>query len=207
MTFGKKRPGIGTGVFIDIDYVNPSNPGAKPNAVRRVTIQPAFGARFDTSVPALCTASDPQLMALGESACPPGSKVGEGLVTVDTGLPGPARFLTVDVDFFNNSGQLIYLNTARGTAARTIIRAQASESEIVTDAPLLPGTPPDGGAIDTVKVHMPPLVRDGDAYVTTPPRCPRSRVWVNRMTFGYGDGVEQTVESSSPCKRKKRAKK
>jgi hypothetical protein len=201
LTFGKKRPGVGTGLFVGIDYVNPANPSAKPPAVRRVVIQPAQGARFDTSVPDLCTATDAQLTALGESACPAGSKVGEGVVTVDTGIPGPGRFVTADVDFLNNTNQLIYVNTVRGTLARTIIRAQVSPSQIVTDAGMLPGTPPDGGAIDTVDVHFPPIVRGGRAYVTTPPSCPRSRFWVNRMTFTYADGVQQSVDSTSPCKR------
>jgi hypothetical protein len=201
LTFGKKRPGVGTGVSVGIDYVNPADPSAKPPAVRRVVIQPAPGARFDTSVPDACTATDAQLTAQGESACPPGSKVGEGVVTVDTGIPGPGRFVTADVDFLNNTNELIYVNTIRGTLARTVIRAQVSSNQIVTDAGMLPGTPPDGGAIDTVQVHFPPFIRDGRAYVTTPPACPRSRVWVNRISFTYSDGVQQSVDSPSPCKR------
>jgi hypothetical protein len=160
----------------------------------------ASGARIDTSAPQLCTASDPELMLLGESACPPGSKVGQGVVTVDTGIPGPGRIVTADVAFLNNTDQLIYVNTARGTSARTVIRADVGSNTIVTDAPLLPGTPPDGGAIDTVHISFPPLVRDGRAYVTTPPRCPPSRRWINQVSFTYADGVTQTVDSPSPCK-------
>jgi len=201
LIFGKKKPGVASGVFVDIDYVNPDHPAAKPPAVRRVVLRPAPGARFDTSVPELCAASDAELMLLGESACPPGSKVGEGVVTVDTGIPGPARIVTADVDFLNNAGQLIYVNTVRGTGARTVIRAQVSSNEIVTDAGMLPGTPPDGGAIDTVHVNFPPLVHGGHGYFTTPPRCPASRQWTNQLSFTYADGVQQTVQNTSPCKR------
>lgn len=201
VTFGTKVPGAPTGLLESIDYVNPDDPSAKPPAVRRVVLRLASGARFDTSAPELCTASDPELIALGESACPPGSKVGEGVVTVDTGFPGPARFITADVDFFNNTNQLIFLNTVRGTGVRTVIRGQVSSNEVLTDVAMLPGTPPDGGAIDTVHIYLPPLVRDGRAYLTTPPRCPDSRLWINRVTFTYADGVEQTVESPTPCKR------
>lgn len=201
LIFGKKMPGVGTGLFLDIDYVNPDDPDAKPPAVRRVVETLAPGARVDTSVPDVCSASDPELMALGEAACPPGSKVGEGIVTVDSGLPSPARFFTVDVDFFNNTDQLIYLNTIRGTGARVVVRAQVSSNQIVTDLMMLPGTPPDGAAIDTVHVRFPRLVRDGRAYVTTPPTCPPRRRWANKVTFTYADGVEQTVNSRSPCRR------
>ncbi|MGH2981625.1 MAG: hypothetical protein ACRDKV_06250 [Solirubrobacterales bacterium] len=202
LTFGKKKPGVGTGLFVNIDYMNPDDPGAKPPAVRRVVERLAKGARLDTSVPDACTASDAELMALGEPACPAASKVGEGVVTVDSGLPGPARFVTADVDFFNNTNQLIYLNTVRGTAARTVIRASVSSDAVTTDVALLPGTPPDGAAIDTVHAHFPPLVRDGQAYATTPPRCPRSRLWVNRVSFTYADGVQQSVDSPTPCKKR-----
>jgi hypothetical protein len=201
LVFGKKKPGVASGVFVDIDYVNPDHPTAKPPAVRRVVLRPAPGARFDTSVPELCTASDAQLMLLGETACPAGSKVGEGVVTVDTGVPGPSRFVTADVAFLNNAGQLIYVNTVRGTVARTVIRAQVSSNMVVTDAGMLPGTPPDGGAIDTVDVSFPPLARAGHAYFTTPPRCPARRQWTNGLSFTYADGVEQAVQNTSPCKR------
>jgi hypothetical protein len=200
LVFGEQRPGVASGYSVDIDYVNPDDPSAKPPAVRQVVETLASGARFDTSAPQLCTASDAQLMLLGESACPPGSKVGEGVVTVDTGIPGPGRFVTADVDFFNNTDQLIYLNTVRGTNARTVIRATVGANQVVTDAPMLPGTPPDGGAIDTVHVRFPRLVRDGRAYVTTPPNCPPGRVWINQISFTYADGVTQTVQSPSPCK-------
>jgi hypothetical protein len=45
---------------------------------------------------------------------------------------------------------------------------------------------------------------DVRSYITTPPTCPRRRYWVNQVTFTYFDGVTQTVETRSPCKRKKR---
>jgi hypothetical protein len=200
LTFGDMKPGVATGLLESIDYVNPDDPAAKPPAVRRVVVKLAPGARFDTSAPELCTASDAELMLLGESACPLGSKVGQGVVTVDTGIPGPGRIVTADVKFFNNTNQLIFLNTIRGTSARTVIRGQVGSNEVVTDVAMLPGTPPDGGAIDTVHIYFPPLVRDGRAYVTTPPRCPPSRRWINQVSFTYADGVTQTVDSPSPCK-------
>src|SRR5207237_5980407 len=100
-------------------------------AVRRVVLSDAPGTQIDTSVPQLCTASDAQLMLLGGAACPAGSKVGQGVVTVDSGVPGPGRFVTADVDFFNNTHQLIYLNTIRGTSARTVIRASVTSNQVV----------------------------------------------------------------------------
>jgi hypothetical protein len=205
--FDRTKPRKSSGALESIDYVNPSDPQAKPPAVRRVVIEAARGARWDTSVPDRCVASDAELMTLGEAACPPGSKVGDGQVSVDTGLPGPARFIQVDVDFFNNTGQLIFLNTERASGARTVIRGVVNGRRIVTDVTTLPGTPPDGGAIDTVHIHD-PAISSGRrhhrrAYLRTPRRCPRSRHWTNAITFAYGDGVAQTVTTASPCRPRK----
>src|SRR5204862_7227389 len=109
LKFTRHAAGKPTALRGHIDYVNPDDPSAKPPAVREVDITLARGARYDTSVPDLCTASDAELMLLGAAACPDRSVVGHALVTVDTGVPGPARIVTADVDFLNNTGQMIYV--------------------------------------------------------------------------------------------------
>jgi hypothetical protein len=206
----QRKPARPSGEVIDIDYVNPYDAAAKPPPVRRVVTTLPPGARIDTSVPDLCPASDAELMLSGEAACPAGSKVAEGEATVDTGLPGPARIVEVEVDQFNNAGELIFLNTAKGTSLRTVFRAKVTARQTVTDAPMLPGTPPDGGAIDTVHLKTFRIVkgqrRARRAYITTPRRCPKSRRWVTSIAFTYDGGVTQTVQSESPCKRKKKRK-
>lgn len=78
--FTSKRPAASSGLAIDIDYVNPDDPEAKPPAVREIFIRLAKGARVDTSVPPLCEAGDQELIAQGESACAAESKVGEGFL-------------------------------------------------------------------------------------------------------------------------------
>ena len=62
------------------------------------------GARYDASVPASCTADDATLMLQGAEACPADSVVGGGVITVDTGVPGPARFVTADAVFLRMVG-------------------------------------------------------------------------------------------------------
>jgi hypothetical protein len=203
----EQRPGVGTSERFSFDYVNPDDPQAKPPPVRQVTTVLPRGARFDSSVPALCTASDAELIAEGGAACPPDSAIGGGVVTVDTGLPGEARIVTADVEFFNNTGEFIYVNTVRGTDARTIIRAAVERDRTITDTGMLPGVPPDGGSIDTVELE----VRNVSAtvggatrnYITTPKRC-RGRKgdphWTTRVHFTYADGVTQTVPTHTPCR-------
>ncbi|HET9041497.1 MAG TPA: hypothetical protein VFN40_15055, partial [Gemmatimonadales bacterium] len=144
----------------------------------------ARGARIDTSAPARCAASDAELTLEGRTACPAGSIVGTGFIRLDTGAPGPGRYLREDVTFLNNTNQLIYLTQDRATGGRTVVRAEVRGNRVVTEAPLLPGAGPDGTAIDVVRGDFPRLVRIRDgirrAYVTTPEDCTRG-FWTNRI--------------------------
>jgi hypothetical protein len=202
-TLGSHRPHHGTSEHFVFDYRNPDDPDGKPPAVRRVVTVLPRHAHYDTSVPGSCTASDAELMAQGAAACPADSAIGGGVVTVDTGAPGPARIVTADVRFFNNAtdrdGEFIYLNTVRGSDARTVIRANVKRRKTVTNAGMLPGTPPDGGAIDTVDVKVAAVHSAAGDYITTPRRCPASRHWRTRVRFSYADGVTQTVPDRTRC--------
>ena len=201
--FVEARPGVPTALTFAVDYRQPDDPNAKPPAVRTVIETLAQGARFDTSIPGRCTASDAQLMAQGESACSADTKVGSGYIRVDTGFPEPNRFIEVDVAFLNNADQLIFVTTDRDSGAHVIARARIEGGRLTSSAPPLPGTPPDGGALDVVSTRLESVTRDVDgsrrAYIATPPDCPSGGEWVNSLSFTYADGVTQEVESRSPC--------
>jgi len=206
-TLTETRAGHPTAEDFVFDYVNPDDPEAKPPAVRHVVTVLPRGGRYDASVPASCTATDAELTAMGGAACPEDSAIGGGVVTVDSGTPGPARIVTADVEFFNNAedpdGEFIYVNTIRDTGARTIIRADVRKRRTITNAGMLPGFPPDGGAIDTVDLHVDDVRRtvDGEerAYITTPPSCRPKGTWLPRVKFTYADGVSQVVRTEVPC--------
>jgi hypothetical protein len=205
LTFAESAPGRPTAMRVRIDYVNPDDPRAKPPSVRRVVEVFARGTDLDTSAPARCRATDAQLMLQGRSACPRASVVGHGFIRLDTGIPRPGRFLREDVTFLNNTDQLIYLVRDRATGARTAFRARVEGRRVVTQAPLLPGAPPDGTAVDVVRAHFPRLVRvrDGQrrAFLTTPRHCPARGYWVNRVRFSYRDGTVQVESTRNPCTR------
>jgi RTX calcium-binding nonapeptide repeat (4 copies) len=203
LRFLEREPGTPTALDLNIDYVNPADPNAKPPAVRRVVEELAEGSQIDTSIPARCPATDAQLMVQGPAACPADSRVGQGTVTIDTGLPGPARFIVADTVFLNNTNQLILVSTERGSGARVVTRASASGRRIVTELVPLPGTPPDGGAIDVVNFRLNQISRViggvPRGYITTPGNCPESRNWRNSLTFTYADGVSQLVNTDQGC--------
>ncbi|HMC07602.1 MAG TPA: hypothetical protein VKG89_09455 [Solirubrobacterales bacterium] len=201
--FTAKAPAESSGLRLRIDYMNPDDPNGKPVAVRRVVQTLARGARFDTAAPRRCTASDADLMAEGPGACPDRSVVGGGYLTVDTGTPGPDRFLAEDVTAINSDHELIFLTRDRQTGAYLSSRFEIHRRRVVANTPPLPGTPPDGGAIDKVHVNIKPVAstRSGTRhlYVRTPGRCPASGRWTNRIRFTYADGVTQAVTSHPRC--------
>jgi hypothetical protein len=211
-TLSSKLPGQSTAERFRFDYVNPDDPAGKPPAVRRVETILPHTARYDPSVPGSCTASDAELTLRGSAACPADSAIGGGVVTVDTGTPGEGRIVTVDIEFFNNAedpdGEFIYLNTVRGSGARTVIRADVTLRRTITKVDMLPGAPPDGGAIDTVDVEVADVSRTVDGvrrhYITNPKRCPSDGRWTARVSFAYEDGVTQTVPTTNRCARRGR---
>ena len=204
-TLSSHRPHHGTSEHFVFDYRNPDDPKAKPPAVRRVVTVLPRHAHYNPSIPGSCAASDAELMAQGSQACPKRSAIGGGVVTVDTGVPGPERIVTADVQFFNNAkdrdGEFIYLNTVRGSGASTVIRADVTRHKTITNAGMLPGTPPDGGAIDKVNLTVAAVHTPGGNYITTPRHCPSRGFWRTRVRFTYADDVTQTVPDTTRCER------
>jgi hypothetical protein len=41
----------------------------------------------------------------------------------------------------------------------------------------------------------------GQALMTAPASCPRSRCWISRLTINYDDGPSETATSVTPCSR------
>ncbi len=201
--FTTTKAGAPSGQNLTIDYKNPDDPDGKPPAVRRVVTSLAPGARIDTKALTQCEASDAELMAVGAAACPAKSKLTDGEIIADSGVPGPMRFIASDVTFFNNDHELIYLVALRDGGARLVVRGTIRRRSVVTESPFLPGTPPDGTAIDTVEANDPKIVNivDGErrSYVTTPPRCPADGSWTNRVKFTYDDGETQTEPTQVEC--------
>jgi len=181
VSFTETKPGVSTGYELKIDYVNPADPAAKPPAVRTVVIELARGARYDTG-PGAVHRERRRADGAGHGGVPAGKR----------------RRM-----FLNNTGEQIFLNTERQSGARVVVRAQVGERTVTTSAPFLPGTPPDGAAIDTVDVSFLQISSEADGvthdYVTTPSECPGRGYWTNRIHFTYYDGVTQTVETHSPC--------
>jgi hypothetical protein len=208
VAFGTRTPHAASALTVAIDYFNPDDRRAKPYAVQEVVIRLQKGTRIDTSVPARCTASDQELTSAGTAACPPGSRVGGGTIDLDDGLmTGPfPRIIKNRVDILNNRRELILLTETTNTPGppvRAVAREPITNGDTLTaEAPPLPGQPPPDSytAIKRVRTNLKRVVRGRRAFLTTPPRCGRTRTWTNRTDFAYRDGVEQSVVNRIRCK-------
>ena len=205
VVFTEKATAAPTGATVKIRYRDAGNAEGKPPAVQRIVTSFAPGTVIDTAVPDTCGASDARLMSEGRAACAPGSVVGGGAVTLDTGAPG-ARFVENELTLLNNAGELIMLTEVRGSSppTRAVVRGKVMANTIVSEIPPVPGGGPDGFTairdvdfkVSSISNRVGGTVR---AYLSTPASCPGTRRFANAFTFTYRDGVAQDVPSPSAC--------
>jgi hypothetical protein len=212
-TFTTDRPGASSGYRLAIDYVDPDRPGGKPYSVAEVVQTLHAGTRIDTSVPPRCTAEDAELMAEGEGACPPETVVGGGRVDLDTGAAAGSRPRVIEnrVVLFNAENELILFTESTNTGnppSRTSTRTRVEGNTLTSRVPPVPGAPPPDPfvAIKTVRLETKSITAGGRPYLRTPTSCPGRSGWTNSARFTYRDGVQQLVDSRSPCRRGDRKK-
>jgi hypothetical protein len=96
---------------------------------------------------------------------------------------------------------VITLAQSTNPPTRAVGRATLTDNTFSSTNTPFPGEPPPEPftAFKSLRLSGPAIVRGGQAYALTPPTCPPSGHWTIAMTFGYFDGVTQTVVSHSPC--------
>jgi hypothetical protein len=204
--FTAQQPGAPTGSSFKGTYHAANDPSGDPPYMRGMTFNPPAGFRYDTSVPERCTASDLQLQLEGAGACPEGSRLGGGEAYGK--FMGQASTLVVEV--FNNEGEQVML--IHTPLIRTVSRGRFGDDGSITFQsptcyPALVTCPADTALQMGSSVSMPPYVRDGRAYTTMPPKCPKSGSWQSRVRFWWADGTDETVVTKHPCTRPAKQKK
>jgi hypothetical protein len=173
---------------------------------------PPRGMRYDTSVPARCSATDVQLQVLGPDACPAGSRLGGG--TVDGIFYEPIGHSFVfdryhhTVDVMNNANEQIVLVKAEGYS---VVRGRVRpDSSIEFNPPTCFPTPPTGCFDDYIlqlkaSTVLPKYTKTSHgfvrSYATTPPRCPTTGLWRSTIKIWWGDGAVDSVVTKQPCTR------
>lgn len=206
-----------TGTSTAISTSEPDAPGGKPSkAARKLVIKFPAGSVFDTAVPSVCRASDADIISSKGGVCPRGSKVGAGNAEAITGFGAGVDPVQETVLAYNNKNELILYLTPKGAIGQTFvlrpkIKASRTGPTLTTVVPplCLPGgSPPDcknGEAVLTkFNLKTVGIVKTISGkrrnYVTTPPKCPKSKKWTTKTTFTYSDGSTAAVSSTSTCK-------
>ena len=195
-----EAPGAASGVSVDVLFKDPEDPDAKPPALDAAELGLPAGIRIDDGALPRCEATDDDFQMQGRDACPDETRVGEGAVTVMTGVPG-ADPQTLDIVAFNGKGELVEVVFFPDTnVVAGIDRVTIEERRLVAHPPTPPGGPPDGRtAIRELRLDVPRRIGpDGRAYVTTPPDCTGGH-WISEGRFEFDDGGKTVVESEIPC--------
>jgi hypothetical protein len=192
-----RTPASATALTLHIVYRDPANPQGKPSPIRHLAINLPAGTLIHVGSVAGCTASDEAIMAMGPGACPPASRVGSGTLTAITGFGPPIDPFLTDVSIFNTGqGWLEIVQDHQTHATLAADRIKANGSTLTGNPPSTPGGPPDGeSAVRTIDFTFPA----SSGYVTTPPSCPSSEVWMSTAAFTFADGSIQHVQSAAPC--------
>jgi len=204
--FTTATPGAATGQRFNFTFTNPEDPSRKPHTINRIVIRYPAGTTFDSGAVPQCHASDAQLQAQGDAACPPASKVGSGLAVSDTGSTGPfpPRYSQSSISQFNGDNELIGVGTNKDIPAiKTVTHTKFNGTTASTNFPTFPGVPPPDQytPLKSLNVQFPRRVENGRATERTPRTCPAVGYWTIVTTFTYVDGVKGSVVSHSPCKR------
>jgi hypothetical protein len=194
-------PGKSTGTDTQILYKNPNDPKAKPSPIRREVFTFPAGTTYDETVVPDCTASDAEILALGKDACPPASRMGGSVGdTSMTGFPGPDT--AVDVDGWDQHGNLVLWGRDHQFGIGAVTHAVRKGQTVTVEVPRTPGGPPDGeNALRRVHHIFPARSAGKRAYMRTPRKCPRSRVWTFRAQFTFADGAVEHDVYRMRCKR------
>lgn len=140
---------------------------------------------------------------MGRAACPAGSVVGTGFITVMTGFPGEAPF-PADATVFNSGDGIIELFTMRGSGTflaieRPVFRGTSAFED--TDIAQTPGGPPDGLSAARESYINFRLTRGvgGRSFITTPAACPADGRWTARFEWTNSDGTSHRNRHAMGC--------
>ena len=200
--FAARTPGKHTTMRLVLRYTKPGRPGAKPSPIRRLQIDAPAGTVFGSSTFPACRASDSEAMASGPSACPEGSRIGGGPITVVTGFGKPFDPFVSPTAVFNDGRGWLEISQTPSEPRTTIAvtRLEVTGRRISGDIAATPGGPPDGqSAVSTAD-----LAFGARRYITTPRTCPRARRWVTKARYTFADGRTEAVRGTTPCTRSKR---
>ena len=207
-TFTTAKPNAPTGASFAGVYHAAGDPKGNPPYMRRMVFFPPKGMRYDTSVPARCTASDLELEQNGLAACPKGSRIGGGSTEgiFYEPLANALEFSRYKnaLDIVNNANEQVMLIQTPG--GYTVVRGKIRPDQSIEYAsPTCFPAPPAGQqcARDYIlQLKSTSFMHRIGRYATTPRTCPKRSYWRERVKFWWADGSIDDVGIKEPCKRR-----
>ncbi len=196
LALANRAPASPSALSLQVRFKAAGNPDGKPSPIRRAVVAAPAGTRFVLDAVPACAATDEQLRALGEQACPARSRIGSGTLTAITGFGPAVDPASADLVLFNTPGGFVELAVDR-RSRRTLgfDRARIEGHTATLAPPMTPGGPPDG----ETAVRDIDFTIDAPGYVRTPPGCPADGVWRSAGSFGFADGAQVTEHAVTPC--------
>lgn len=194
-------PGTPTGLTLHLVWPD-NGPDGRPKPEAKGVFTLPDGAQIDESAVPTCTASDTELELEGGAACPAGSDLGPGQVSLLTGAGAPVDPLLLDNEWYHGPSQIFALFTPHGAPRPilTVNRVKIEGTSFVAQPSLPPGVQPGSKTVPKQSdQEVREIVNNGHAFVTTPPACPASGEWVSHSSVTYDDGSVDTATSETPC--------
>jgi hypothetical protein len=203
-----KAGGKSATLKFSVDYESLNDNAQVKENTKTVILKMPAGAALHPAARAQCTASE--LAKNGESACPAGSKVGQGTGTADA-RPALPDAVTAVITLFNGLDDTNPDGTPRDPAVPAlIVYAKTSIANVNVVLPFdikgsnleLDYAPPAAGSnqlfhLQKVDVTVPKGA--GKPYVTTPATC--KKTWKSSMTITNFDGPTVTATHAQKCKK------
>lgn len=200
MAFTTQASGAPTGLRMALEFL-PADPMAKPPAVEGGVFRFPPGTVLDNLALPRCTAGDAAVYALGRSACPADTQLGDGDVIGITGFGAPFDPFVAESHQYNAPGHVLAMIVMPGTdRALTFDRLTIGNATLTANPPPVPGGPPDGRtATKRVEMNVPAPAPGARPFFTTPPRCPATGLWRGSADFRFADGSTSRAGVTIPC--------
>ena len=187
------RPGAPATALFEAGFRKKGDPAAKPPAVTGLVVTTPAGTGLGRAGLERCTADDLMLMLRGGAACPPGSQIGSGGLSVMTGLGPLVDPLLFDAGIFATPTGFVEVAGVEGGPTLALDRFRVEGRRIIASPPAVPGGPPDGRSAP-YDVEF----RIGPRFVRTPPSCP-SGGWVTTARAEFSDSSTASTRGAQAC--------
>lgn len=195
-------PNSPTGVVLNL--IRPDGADGKPKTEAEGIFTLPPGTTINQKAVPPCMNDDVTWQVEAYSACP-NSYIGNGFVSLFSGLGAPVDPLGIDEQWYYAPGEIVVLYSFHDHPYPVL---KIGHVKIVNgasfDAPLdlPPGYPPGTkSAPGETDVTLQPYIGANGAFITTPPTCPPDGKWITTVRLRYDDGSIDNVSDATACQR------